>query len=196
MEYYWLFPSDQRLNTWIVHSISPDGTAVLRERYRKIACPKCKKLDRLTAVRLGIEKDVRVAGRGDFIESVDGFICCSRRLQKCLDSEGIGGLSFHHLPGDDDFVIAIPERRLGVVRRGSELRFGRPCTMCKRPKEISGIAYLGAVALPDETQADFDRFIYALDIQRENDILVTKTVRDVIKKRNLLGLEFVKAGET
>jgi len=150
MRYYWLVPEDQRYNNWILHFETDEGV-FLRPRYEGLQCPVCRKLDEIGAVQLrGIDPDVRIRSKSDFLESDDGFICVSRKFIEVVTKHGIGGISLVALPGDERYMLAIPQSKAPVKIELCGMEFRGKCPSCGRYKETLYWPRLRSVELPED----------------------------------------------
>ena len=118
MKYFLLSPKDQRRNTWII--FKEEARVRLRDRYVDLACTNCKKVDELKAIQRGIDGDVKVSSKDDFLLSDDGFLLFSVRLLQILNNEGVKGFETNaiHLTDFPWFFRAFWSSARGRVMRG------------------------------------------------------------------------------
>ncbi|GBD36348.1 hypothetical protein HRbin36_01471 [bacterium HR36] len=96
--YYWLVLKD--LNNRILYNESLESGVVLRPRYAGMRCPSCRKLDEIAAITLnGVDPDVRIRAKSDYLSTADEFICLSKRAYEIVIDHEICGWTFVPLPG-------------------------------------------------------------------------------------------------
>jgi hypothetical protein len=193
MNYFWLAPKDQRLNNWILHVESDDGVR-LRDRYAGLACSRCRKLDELQALSLGIDADVRIRSRSNFLQTDDGFVCMSADLWQYLTDHALSGASGIAIPGDERYTLVIPEGEDHVDPDRSGMEFRRACGMCGRTGETCLFPALEAMDLPEDPFA-----LICPSVPMENRscrqfwFLAAAPLVNLFKKQRVRGVEFMKA---
>lgn len=129
--------------------LAPDGTR-LREEYRSLACPICRRIDELKAFRKGIPGGIIFPNkRTDHLISLDGWDVVSGRFKSVLSSIKGVEASFFPIPGQDDYFVVVPKElirpsveTMKFYKAGKwpkseqegpfQLRMA-PCSSCGRP---------------------------------------------------------------
>ncbi|MCS7017373.1 MAG: hypothetical protein NZM42_14820 [Gemmatales bacterium] len=193
--YYWLVPKDQRHNNWILYTDSLESGVVLRPRYAGMECPRCRKLDETTAIKLkGIDPDVRIRAKTDYLITDDGFICVSRRAYEVIVDNEIGGWNVVPLPGDDRYMLALPERELVTDMQKVGMKFHVKCLQCSRYRETCGFPLLQSMQLPESPKIVCCSEVWLENIRgRRFWFLVHEEIVKIFKTHRLTGLEYMKA---
>jgi len=191
VKYFELSAKDALDSSWILfRQPPPEGLVEVRARYADLACPECRKMDERAAVARGLEPDVRLQARGDWVTTDEGFTCCSARARQTLDEAGVAGLRYIPLPADARYLLVVPEE---VVRVDLEawkqcFEYGRPCPRCGRPSEMTGQPTLECFSPPDDALVAF-----GTDLLQEcgwagaMSIYVSEFVRDILERNRLTG---------
>lgn len=216
MTYYQLFPLENRQNIWLFGYDDPTCGHQPFEQYSDLICPNCGKLDEWQAVRRGIDAKVRVKSKKDATRDMlgtdDGFWLVTRVLRRALDGKGIVGLEYHELPGDERFLLAIPERvETDVANAGVQVHgpFGdssysrtaqrrehpdHRCITCNRSFELTLQPALKSMVLPKHDLMFF-RPNLRFEKQFGEQILMfaSELTYASLRELNLKGAEFVVA---
>jgi len=134
MKYSWLSPRDQRHNNWILYTEGDNGVA-LRDPYLELQCTKCGKVDELTAVERGLDENVTITSKSDYLISDDGFICVSDRFRSLLAEECISNVTFIPITDSPTHYLMLPDAFASATEASSGMEFLRPCPMCGRYRE-------------------------------------------------------------
>lgn len=193
--YYWLVPKDQRHNNWILYNDSLESGVVLRTRYAGMQCPSCRKLDETAAITSkGIDPDVQIRAKSDYLSTDDGFICLSRRAYEIVIGHEICGWTFVPLLGDNRYFLALPERELVTEMQKVGMEFHVKCPNCGRYRETCGFPLLASMELPKSPN-----IVCCSDVPLENArgrcfwFLVHQEIVKIFKAHRLTGLEYMKA---
>jgi len=135
MAFYIAYTKEYRRSEWLLKRENPSGVMQYRERYADLVCPKCRKLDEITAFQRGVEDDVRIHTRRDVLETLDGWLLLSAKGRTALETIPGSLLDFHALPGDSHYVVALPRQRFPWWERPG-FRAGRPCSECGIYREV------------------------------------------------------------
>lgn len=89
--------------------LTADGSRV-REEYRSLACPICRRIDEMKAFKKGIPEDVVLPKkRTDHLISLDGWDVVSERFKSALSSIKGVKAAFFPIPGHDDYFVVVPK---------------------------------------------------------------------------------------
>jgi len=194
MKYFWLVPKDQRFNNWIFYHESNESGVRLREEYSSLKCPKCRKIDELAAIELGVSPEVRIRSKSDFLVSDDGLVCVSTSAQKVLAEMNTDSVRFVPLPGDSRYSILLPTN-FAITDQGKVgMRFLRECPSCGRFRETCAFPAVASLTLPDQ-----EMMIACPDIALENTrgrtfwFLVSEDAASALRAAKLSGLEYDRA---
>ncbi len=193
MKYFLLVPKDNRWNNWILHHESDEGVR-LRSRYAHLACHQCGKLDEMAAIQLGIDPDVRIRTRFDFLGVDDGFVCVSSEFLQVLEDGGVKNVSTMALPGDERFSLLLPEREAHVDLERSGMEFHRKCSVCGRFRETCLFPALDAVNIQE-----YPLSFLCPSAPFENVggrvfwFLGAAPLVDLLKKHRIRGIDFTRA---
>lgn len=155
--YCLIFPPDQRHNNWVFSRDLVTGRTI-RERYAHLPCPnrKCGKFDELKAVReLGIDPDLRIRAKGDFVGTDDGFPCFSHRLLEAMRAAGVGGFEIVPLPADPEYVLALPTVVATTDPDTCGMQYTLPCRLCSRFGSSSRWPTMQSIVPPGDVNALF-----------------------------------------
>lgn len=193
--YYWLVPKDQRHNNWILYNDSLETGVILRPRYAGMQCSSCRKLDETAAIKFkGIDPDVRIHAKSDYLSTDDGFICISRKAYEIVVYHEIGGWNFIPLPGDHHYLIALPERELVTDMQKVGMEFHAKCPKCGRYRETCGFPRLESMQLPESPKTVCCSGVWFENIRgRCFWFLVHQEIVKIFKAHRLTGLEYMKA---
>ena len=167
--YFSPFPSPRRSPTWEIQMtwsyLMPGGNPVLsfllyksvkgalrtRDRYADMKCPKCGKLDELSAIRRGIDDGIKLKTQRDFFPNGDWLCCVSARFQQVYKEEQFTGLDFVEVPGAHGTAVVAPLRRVKTDPARSGMKFlGSPCEICGRHRETLRFPEIAAMDLPPD----------------------------------------------
>ena len=98
MKLYNLVPVDSRFNDWLFWYEDTAGYVRPRQVYADLVCSVCGKLDEVAAINRGIDPDITIRSKLDFIEMSDGLIAAADCAREFFEEEGIRGLRFIQLP--------------------------------------------------------------------------------------------------
>lgn len=193
MKYFELSPKDQRQNTWILYKFI--DWVQLRDRYLDLRCPWCRKVDELPALERGIDTDVRVASKADYVMSHEGFILFSARLLALFASEGVKGFRTFPLPGDDRYVVAWPDPLIATDRSQTGIEVhGEVCPTCQRPHETCFLPRLSSLQLPTERKVLFASEVWVEKSKgRHTWFTTTEDVVAIMKANEITGVEYDQA---
>ena len=155
--HWWLFDEPNSGNL-IVHSCIDDGPIVLRKRYKRMACPRCGKVDEYAAIRRGIDEDVRLRSRKDITLTADGFICITPRVVEFFREHQFRGIDLLPLPNGKHFVV-MPAAWARYDTTSGQIQSRDPCQACGRYSEVwimpSTRALTFPADMPDIVTLDF-----------------------------------------
>ncbi len=193
MNCFWLIPEDQRFNNWILHHDSPDVGVSLRERYASYACKKCKKVDEEAAIADGIDREVTIQSKSDFLTTDDGFICVSQRLKELLEDQSVQGVRYLSLPADDRYMVAMPSSCLDTNLEKVGMECHRPCPVCGRYRETCFFPSLQSIAVPEEPNDLYCPSVFIENTGGRQFLFFTSedTVR-ILRSGKISGLEYRK----
>lgn len=85
-----------------------------REAYRTLCCGNCGKIDEERALRSYLSPDFRINrkadARRDLLRTWDEVLLVGQRLVELIRREGVSGVELLPLPGDNRFMVMLPER--------------------------------------------------------------------------------------
>jgi len=154
----------------------------------------CGKLDEVDAIKRGIDPNITIRSKRDFIGTTDGFKVVTRRAVEAFREDGIKGLRFIPLPDQKHFV-PWPEMRVktDLSKAGFEY-VGPKCGRCGRYRG----AYVGPFAI-SLTVPDDPMVVFASEIWNEDGrgrvlwLFAQEPVAKALKLKRLTGLEIIKA---
>src|SRR4051812_12479707 len=165
MNFSYLVPSGNPLHIFLLHRHQPDrdGPLVVRPRYRDLICESCGKLDEIAACQRGIDDDVAVRSRKDFVATFEWLNCVSPKFQQVVRGAGIVGLDFVPIPKSAGFAVIAPRRLVPTDLAKTQMRLiGQPCARCGRYRESCYKPALAAMELPPD-----ERGIYMPTVRPE-----------------------------
>ena len=193
MKYYWLTPKDQRRNNWILHCETASGVS-LRTKYADLQCTKCRKVDELVAIERGIDADVSIYSKSDFLTSDDGFVAVSKRFRDSLASHNVSNISFVSIPASDNYFIMLPNAFAAIVSDNVGMEFHRKCTTCGRFRETCFFPVLESFAVnPDPLALNVPGVNQENTRGRQFWFCGSNELVSVLKPQKLKGLEFTEA---
>jgi hypothetical protein len=198
MKYYMLFAKDQRAQNWVLRFIDKKADCVkFRAEYEGLRCTGCGKVDEFAALRQGVVPEVGIRSRFDFVESSDGVLCVSRRLREVLEENGIGGLEYIEMPGDENYFAVLPTCLVETdVSKAGYTVLG-VCALCGRAKERSGLPPLGAMRVPGDVKTFFEPSVQLESTYMRRDLLCASVVVvGVMKKSKVTGVEYSLMAES
>jgi hypothetical protein len=196
VKYFWLSSKDQYYNNWIFFKESSSKGVQLRERYQGLCCPlwRCRKFDELVAIQLGIEPDVKIQSRSDFLTTNDGLICVSQKVCDVISQHGIVGFRLVKLPGDERYTIGLPSLVAETDLDTSGMEFHGQCPNCGRYRETCLCPITKSMKLPTNSRAIICPSVNMESTRgREFWYLTTKEVVDIFRKHKLSGVEYIEA---
>jgi len=192
MDYFDLVPKDQRWQNWILFSQSMKYGLRVRDRYADSVCVECGKVNELSALNSGIDCDVIIKSKLDYLLTDDGIICASRRLIAVLHENSVVGFTDIPLPGDKSFSVLVPNLLVDIHESELNLEFIEPkCSTCDRYREVIGTPYLLAMDLPKNPLALFYSKIWMENERnRVTWFRCTGLVANILKQEKIRGVEF------
>lgn len=113
--------------------LNADGSRV-REEHQSLACPVCRRIDELKALKKRIPDGVALPKRRtDLLISLDGWDVVSERFKSVLCSLKGVKASFFPIPGHDDYFVLLPKE---LIRPPVEtMKFYKPGKWPKSERE-------------------------------------------------------------
>ena len=193
MKYYWLTPKDQKRNNWILHRETTSGVS-LRSEYADLQCNKCLKVDELAAIERGIDADVSIHSRSDFLTSDDGLVAVSKRFRDSLASHNVSSVSFVSIPASGNYFIMLPNSFAPIISDNVGMEFHRECPACGRFRETCFFPVLESFAVNLDPLA-----LNAPEVNQEKAggrqfwFCGSNELVSVLKRQKFKGLEFTEA---
>jgi hypothetical protein len=190
--YHCLVSSGDFVDTWVYFYMHPVlERMTLRDRYTSLACDRCGKFDEYEALRLGVDNDVVVRGRRDFVDTADGAICVSDRFKRVFESEGIRGIDFVPLKGGRYFVVR-PTVIAPVDPATCGIKYiGEPCPLCGRYRESIYPPRIDSMTKPEDPMTVFSPSIrLESGMCRFAEVYITDQVASLLKPHNLRGIHW------
>src|SRR5262249_43106502 len=185
---------DSRLNEWLFWYEDADGYRQPKQIYSDLVCAKCGKLDEVAAINRGIDPDVTIRSKRDFIGTSDGFKVVTSRAIEAFREDKIKGLRFIQL-SDGNHSVLWPEVRVPTDLSKAGMQFvGPKCDRCGRYREACVGPLSQSLTIPDDPMV-----VFASEVWNENLrgrvlwLLAQEPVANALKRRRLTGLEIVKA---
>lgn len=171
-----------------------DGSVFLQARrsYEGFQCGICWKIDEEQAFRLPIDDRVNVSSRRDFFGTEDNQICISRGLMQILIDGNIAGLRYLPLPGDERFVLVLPEVFVPTNREAAGFIYEGPkCPECGRHEGVYIMPQLASLTPPDDPDVIFSSDVWLENRLGRITLLMAsdKTVA-LLKKNKITGIFF------
>ena len=194
MKYYWLAPKDQRNYNWLFYEESNETGIKLRSQYTHLLCWKCRKLDELAAVAIGLDRGVKIRSKSDYLMTDDGLICVSARGQQILAQSNIVGLTYGPVSDDGRYAIALPTCQIPVDMNSVGMEFHRQCPECGRFRETCFFPTLASLKLDSNPLAvEFPNIAFEGTRGRKFFYLVSKDVVDLLRAAKFSGVELLPA---
>lgn len=191
MNSYQFFADDQHYNNWLAHSEQEEAPyVVIRPKYERLLCPKCKRFDHDRVFAEGFEENVRIRARGNIIQTEDGFYCVDSRVKEWVELHHIKGVALKALPGTDWNVMSVTCR---VEADRSDYSYSKAsCAVCSRSNEITGVILLASrIAAPQCCGTFFaPEFDRVGGFSGNRDVFVTEDVVLGFKELGLKGGTF------
>lgn len=194
MKQSWFFAEDNRANNWLFFTEKKGDARRLRERYLPLVCQQCGKFDEIKAVREGIDDDVVIRSRFDYVCSSDEIICVSVAFKELIEELGNPDCEFIPLPGDSRYFVCLVKTIAPCEDDIPEMTLGDQCPQCGRYKFTAGGPPLSRLNLPES------RFLLCLpDFPNETLYfrrwlyLGAAEFVQAVKKRRLKGIAFFEA---
>ncbi|WP_144054897.1 hypothetical protein [Rhodopirellula europaea] len=163
----------------------------LRERYAALQCAKCKKIDESIAIQRGIDEDVRIVARQDYVLCGDGLIAVSQRLRDLLAENNINGVRFAPIPASSNYFILVPALTAPTDVETCGMEFRRRCSVCGRFRETLFFPLAASMEFPSDQRlllASSIRFEFALG--ETFCFMASDYVVDILKASKITGLEY------
>ena len=194
MKLYNLVANDSSFNDWLFWYEDSAGYVRPRDAYADLVCAICGKLDEETAISRGIDPNVTIQSKRDFVEMSDGLIGASGRVRDAFDEGGIRGVRFIQL-SDGNHSILWPEVRVVTDLSTAGFEFVAPrCTGCGRYREVCVGPLSRSLSVPDDPIVVFTSEVWNEDTRgRVLWLFAQEPVVRVLKKRLLSGLELLNA---
>ena len=126
---------DSRYDDWLFWYEDADGRRLPKPIYSDLVCSKCGKLDEVAAINRGLDPDIKIRSKRDYIATTDGFRVIARRAREAFIEEGIKGLRFIQL-SDGNHSVLWPELRVPTDLSKAGFQFvGPKCARCGRYRE-------------------------------------------------------------
>jgi hypothetical protein len=167
-------------------------TVELKERYASLQCSGCGKVDEEQALKRGIDIDVQIQSKSDYVLTNDGFIVFSAKLLDLLKKEAVHGFKTQALPGDKNYVVAWPTCLVPTNsdKAGIEVHEGI-CNSCGRPKVTTMLPTLSSMKIPDQEMFLFMSEIWAESRRaKEAWFTTTASVVALLKRAKITGVEY------
>lgn len=78
---------------------------VVRREYADLQCQSCHKINEEAALARGLSSRLSIKTTKDWVSTSESWICVSKRFKDYVCGEGIEGLTFMSLPGENMFVL-------------------------------------------------------------------------------------------
>ena len=194
MRLYRLVPMDSRFNAWLFWYEDNDDHIRPRRVYSDLVCAKCGKLDEVAAINRGLDPDIKIRSKRDYIGTTDGFELVTRRAREAFGEEGIKGLRFIQL-SDGNHSVLWPELRVPTDLSTAGFQFvGPKCARCGRYREACVGPFSQSLTIPDDPMV-----VFASEVWNENRrgrvlwLFAQEPAANALKRMRLTGLEIIKA---
>lgn len=192
MIYYRLISSGDFVDTWVYYYMHPVlERMTLRDRYASLACGRCGKFDEYNALRLGVDDDVVVSARRDYVDTADDAICVSDRFKRACEIEGIRGIDFVPLRGGRYFVVR-PTVIAPVDPATCGIKYiGEPCPACGRYRESIFPPRIDSMTKPEDPMTVFSPSLRSEKHKCQYaEIFMTDQVASLLKRHDLRGIHW------
>ena len=196
LKYYRFISSGDSVDTWVYFQIHPVVQRMtLRDRYRGIACPKCGKFDEYAALGLGVDADVCVRTRRDFVRTAEESICVSIHFREVFEKERIQGIEFVPL-SDGKFFVVRPTVIAPVDPATSGIKYiGEPCPVCGRYRESIYPPRLASMTKPEDPMVVFSPSLRTERRCQWAEIFMTEIVAEKLRKHNVRGIHWTASAK-
>jgi len=194
MNYYWMVGKDIRHNNWLFYTDSLSEGVLLRTKYKKLKCQKCKKIDELKALKLGLENDIKLRCKNDIFLTDDGFVCVNQKVKSLLERLKVSNCKFVTIPNEKRYVILLPTRETTSNLKKGEMKFLLECKKCGRFQETLFLPSLLSLKLPNkELILIHPDILFESSRGREYWFLLSEDLVNKFKGEKISGVEFLKA---
>jgi hypothetical protein len=185
---------DSRFNEWLFWYEDADGYRRPKQVYSDLVCAKCGKLDEVAAINRGIDPNITIRSKRDFIGTTDGFKVVTRRAMEAFGEDGIKGLRFIQL-SDGNHSVLWPEVRVPTDLSKAGFEFEGPrCARCGRYRGAYVGPFSASLTVPDDPMMVFASEIWNEDwVGRVLWLFAQEPVAKALRLRRLTGLEIIKA---
>jgi len=184
---------DSRFNEWLFWYEDADGYRRPKHVYSDLVCAKCGKLDEVAAIYRGVDPNLTIRSKCDYIATTDGFEVVTRRAMEAFLEDGIKGLRFIHL-SDGNHSVLWPEIRVPTDLSKAGFQFGPKCAGCGRYREACVGPLSQSLTIPEDPMVVFASEVWNEDwVGRILWLFAQEPAASALKRRRLTGLEIVKA---
>ena len=193
MKLYTLVSMDSRYDDWLFWYEDADGRRRPKPIYSDLVCSKCGKLDEVAAINRGLDRDITIRSKRDYIGTTDGFEVVTRRAMEAFMEDGIKGLRFIQL-SDGNHSVLWPEVRVSTDLSKAGFQFGPKCPRCGRYREACVGPLSQSLTIPEDPMVVFASEVWNEDwVGRVLWLFAQEPAANALKRRRLTGLEVVKA---
>jgi hypothetical protein len=89
MRPYNLVPTDSRFDDWLFWYEDADAYRRPKPINSDLVCAKCGKLDEVAAINRGVDPNITIRSKRDYIGTTDGFKVVTRRAMEAFMEDGI-----------------------------------------------------------------------------------------------------------
>lgn len=191
MKYLRLISSGDFVDTWVYFYMHPVlNRMTLRDRYAALACSKCRKFDEYEALLLGIDDDVRIRARRDFVRTAEEAICVGTRFKQVFEEEAIRGIDFIPL-SDGKFFVVRPTVIAPVDPATCGIKYiGEPCSVCGRYRESIYPPRIASMTKPDDPMVVFSPALRTERRCRFAEVFMTELVAEKLRRHDLRGIHW------
>lgn len=162
---------------------------VPREMYRDFYCPVCQKVDEFKALARGLDPEIRIKAKTDFVRCWDGPLCCGVRAADVIRGSGAWGVDIIPLPGDPNYFLLWPNPLVKTDFAKCQLIIGPKCAECGRVEWTKGLMSTSAMELPDKHPCLIGSDIWTEHLHgRTTWLFADAPMREIIKAARLTGI--------
>lgn len=165
------------------------GSRVPREIYKDLCCPVCRKIDEFAALARGLDSEIKIKAKTDFVRCFDGSLCCSALAADVIRGGGAWGVDIIPLPGDPHYFLLWPNPQVKTDLEKCQIHMGHPCAKCGRVEFTTGLMSTLAMELPDKHPCLIGSDIWMEHlVGRTTFLIADEPMRTIIKAARLTGI--------
>ena len=188
MKHYMAIAGDMKNPISLFYSTYPPSPDLqIRESYKDLACSSCGRINELSALERGIERDIQLPDRmADVVNSDDDFKIVSLGCRSFLETCDNARIRYFSFPSDSRFFVAVPEILIPIEKDNKAFRTEGFCAKCGRFRNV----LIGTELFPLPSDLLVGAFMFENAKSLSPVWLISEVIVQKLKTSKLKGFEF------